>query len=49
MTTEKDLVRIARDPEVAALAKVARALPITVQIEGDDEDVLRDLVLAKVR
>lgn len=42
VTTEKDLVRIARDPEVAALAKVARALPVTLQL--DDEDTFRQLL-----
>jgi tetraacyldisaccharide 4'-kinase len=45
VTTEKDLVRIARDPEVAALAKVARALPVTLQL--DDEDAFRELLFAK--
>jgi tetraacyldisaccharide 4'-kinase len=42
VTTEKDLVRIARDPETAALAKVARALPVTLQL--DDEDAFRELL-----
>jgi tetraacyldisaccharide 4'-kinase len=45
VTTEKDLVRIARDPEVAALAKVARALPATLQL--DDEDAFRRLLFEK--
>ena len=45
VTTEKDLVRIARDPEVAALAKVARALPVTLQLE--DEDGFRRLLFEK--
>jgi len=45
VTTEKDLVRIARDPEVAALAKVTRALPVTLQF--DDEDAFRRLLFEK--
>lgn len=45
VTTEKDLVRIARDPQVAALAKVARALPVTLQLE--DEDAFRELLFQK--
>ena len=45
VTTEKDLVRIARDPELATLAKVARALPVTLQI--DDEEPLRELLFQK--
>ena len=45
VTTEKDLVRIARDPEVAALAKVTRALPATLQL--DDEDAFRRLLFEK--
>jgi tetraacyldisaccharide 4'-kinase len=45
VTTEKDLVRIAHDPEVAALAKVARALPVTLQL--DDEDSFRRLLFEK--
>jgi tetraacyldisaccharide 4'-kinase len=44
VTTEKDLVRIARDPEVAALAKVARALPVTLRLQ--DEEILRQLLQA---
>lgn len=46
VTTEKDLVRIARDPEVAALTKVARALPVTLQL--DDEEALRQLMFEKL-
>jgi tetraacyldisaccharide 4'-kinase len=46
VTTEKDLVRIARDPDAAPLAKVARALPVTLQL--DDEIALRQLVLEKL-
>jgi tetraacyldisaccharide 4'-kinase len=42
VTTEKDLVRFARDPNTAALAKAARALPVTMQL--DDEDALRQLL-----
>ena len=45
VTTEKDLVRIARDPEVAALAKVVRALPATLQF--DDEHAFRQFLFAK--
>ena len=45
VTTEKDLVRIAGDPEVAALSKVARALPATLHF--DDEDILRQLLFGK--
>ena len=45
VTTEKDLVRIARAPELATLAKVARALPVTLQI--DDEEPLRKLLFQK--
>jgi tetraacyldisaccharide 4'-kinase len=45
LTTEKDLVRIARDPELATLAKVTRALPVTLQIE--DEEPLRQLLFQK--
>jgi tetraacyldisaccharide 4'-kinase len=43
LTTEKDLVRIARDPDNAALAKVSRALPVTLQL--DDDEALRGLLL----
>lgn len=45
VTTEKDLVRIARDPEVAALAKVVRALPVTLQLE--DDEAFRQLLSEK--
>ena len=45
VTTEKDLVRIARDPEVATLSKVTRALPVTLQLE--DEDKLRQLLFER--
>jgi tetraacyldisaccharide 4'-kinase len=45
VTTEKDLVRIARDPELATLAKLTRALPVTLQIE--DEEPLRRLLFQK--
>jgi tetraacyldisaccharide 4'-kinase len=45
VTTEKDLVRIARDPEVAILSKVTRALPVTLQLE--DEDKLRQLLFER--
>jgi tetraacyldisaccharide 4'-kinase len=45
VTTEKDLVRIAHDPEVEALAKVTRALPVTLQV--DEEDDFRQLLFEK--
>jgi tetraacyldisaccharide 4'-kinase len=45
VTTEKDLVRIAHDPELATLAKLTRALPVTLQIE--DEEPLRQLLFQK--
>ena len=45
VTTEKDLVRIAREPEAAALAKVTRALPVTLQL--DDDDAFRQLLFEK--
>jgi tetraacyldisaccharide 4'-kinase len=45
VTTEKDLVRLARDPEAAALAKVTRALPVTLQL--DDDDAFRQLLFGK--
>jgi tetraacyldisaccharide 4'-kinase len=44
VTTEKDLARMAGDAELAALAKAARALPVTLRIE--DEEALRRLLLA---
>jgi tetraacyldisaccharide 4'-kinase len=47
VTTEKDLVRIARKPETAALAKVTRALPVTLQFE--DEEAFRELLFARAR
>ena len=45
VTTEKDLVRIARDPALATLAKVTRALPVTLEIE--DEEPLRQLLFQR--
>ncbi|MEA2984653.1 MAG: tetraacyldisaccharide 4-kinase [Alphaproteobacteria bacterium] len=45
LTTEKDLVRIARDPELATLAKVTRALPVALEIE--DDEPLRQLLFQK--
>ena len=45
VTTEKDLVRIARDPEIAVLAKVVRALPVTLQL--DDDEAFRQLLSEK--
>jgi tetraacyldisaccharide 4'-kinase len=47
VTTEKDLVRIARNPKTASLAKVARALPVTLQFE--DEDGFRQLLFERAR
>jgi tetraacyldisaccharide 4'-kinase len=44
VTTEKDLTRMAGDADTAALARVARPLPVTLRI--DEEDALRRLLLA---
>ena len=46
LTTEKDLARIAGEPDLAALAARARALPVTLTMR--DSDALRRLVLAKI-
>jgi tetraacyldisaccharide 4'-kinase len=43
LTTEKDLVRIARQEDVAGLSKAVRALPVTLQVE--EEDALRELLM----
>lgn len=47
MTTEKDLVRLAGDQRLAALANRASALPVRLMIE--EKDVFRDLILKAVR
>ena len=44
ITTEKDLARLAGDPEVATLATRARALPVTLVL--DDEAAFRQWLLA---
>jgi tetraacyldisaccharide 4'-kinase len=44
VTTEKDLVRMAGQNDVAALAGVARALPVSLQVA--EEAAFRDWVLA---
>jgi tetraacyldisaccharide 4'-kinase len=43
VTTEKDLMRLAGEPDVAALADVVRTLPVTLLIE--QERMFADLVL----
>lgn len=43
LTTEKDLVRIAREEDVAGLSKAVRALPVALQFE--EEDALRQLLM----
>ena len=45
VTTEKDLVRIARDDDMAALLKTVRALPVSLQFE--EQDALRELLLMR--
>ena len=47
LTTEKDLVRLAGEPELAALADAVRALPVTLVVER--ERALPDLVLAAMQ
>jgi tetraacyldisaccharide 4'-kinase len=47
VTTEKDLARMVGVEDVAALAKAARPLPVTLRI--DEEDALRKLLLAVLR
>ena len=46
MTTEKDLARIKDDTEVAELAALAHALPVTLTL--DDEAAFKTLVLERV-
>lgn len=43
VTTEKDLVRLAGDPALAALAAQAQALPVTLAVDEDER--FRDFVL----
>jgi tetraacyldisaccharide 4'-kinase len=47
VTTEKDLARMAGVDDLAALAKAARPLPVTLRI--DEEHALRKLLLAVLR
>ncbi|MGA3307626.1 MAG: tetraacyldisaccharide 4'-kinase [Xanthobacteraceae bacterium] len=47
LTTEKDLVRLAGDPHLAALAARASALPVRLVIE--EVDAFRDLILKAVK
>jgi tetraacyldisaccharide 4'-kinase len=47
LTTEKDRARMTGEPLLAALAQRAHVLPVTLVV--DETDVLRSLVLAKVR
>ena len=47
LTTEKDLVRLAGNPRVAALAARARALPVRLVIE--EAEAFRQLVLGAVK
>ncbi len=47
LTTEKDLVRLAGDPHLAALAARASALPVRLVIE--EADAFRDLILKAVK
>ena len=47
LTTEKDRARMTGEPLLAALAQRAHVLPVTLVV--DEADVLRSLVLAKVR
>jgi tetraacyldisaccharide 4'-kinase len=44
VTTEKDLARLARQDDLAALAGVARPLPISLTV--DEQDAFRDFVVA---
>jgi tetraacyldisaccharide 4'-kinase len=47
VTTEKDLVRLTGEPELAALAERASALPVRLVIE--EQDAFRQMVLNAVR
>ncbi|MGE3149917.1 MAG: tetraacyldisaccharide 4'-kinase [Pseudorhodoplanes sp.] len=46
VTTEKDLARMAGDPDCAALWRAAQVLPVT--LAPDDESAFRKFVLAKI-
>ena len=46
VTTEKDFVRLAGEPDLAALASVTRTLPVKLKLA--DEGAFRALVLAKL-
>ena len=47
LTTEKDQVRLAGDPQLAALAARASALPVRLVIE--EQDAFREMVLKAVK
>jgi len=47
MTTEKDLVRLSGDPQLAELAEHASALPVRLVVE--EQQAFRDLVLSAVK
>jgi tetraacyldisaccharide 4'-kinase len=47
LTTEKDLVRIGRDPQLAALAARTSALPVSLVIE--EQEAFQDTVLRAMR
>jgi hypothetical protein len=47
LTTEKDHVRMAGEPALAALAERAQVLPVTLMVNEATE--LRALVMAKLR
>ncbi|MET0532405.1 MAG: tetraacyldisaccharide 4'-kinase, partial [Microvirga sp.] len=46
LTTEKDLARLAGDPDVSALAARAQALP--VRLVAEDEPAFRRFILEKI-
>jgi tetraacyldisaccharide 4'-kinase len=43
VTTEKDMARLAGEPDLAALAGAARALPVTLKVA--EQEAFRDFVL----
>jgi tetraacyldisaccharide 4'-kinase len=47
LTTEKDIMRLGDDPALAALLQRARALPVRLVVE--EQDQFRDMVLNAVR
>ena len=47
ITTEKDLIRMSGDPQVVALAKHVRILPVALQVE--DKETFRGLILNRLR